>query len=428
MSAAAGRVDLNFKVHSAQAEFIRAPARYRVLCWGRRAGKNVGAGIDVVDYALNPASDPYGSDRAPEIWWVAPTYGQANEYGFEIVDELLPKALLDGDPKRSKPRKHFLEGGAEISYRSADNPDSLDGAGVDRLVLDEAAIIPPDIYRKTLRPMLSDYRGRATFISKPKGQNWFHDYFKRGQSAEDAWDDWWSSQQTAYVNPWVADSEIDDAAAELPKHVFQQEYLAVFHSDEGGVFKKVRERAVEDYDWKAQNGNGPYRIGVDFARWQNWTVIVTLDRDDRLVDFRRMQETTWDRIQKEIEAAYARYPGEIRLDASRDEKVVEDLENQGLPVEAVTFGHKKKREMIDNLAVSIENGEITIPEIPTLVNELQLFEYEISNRSVSYSAPPGWNDDCVDALALAHKRSETASRGTWGSGSDPGRSGSRSRA
>ena len=49
----------------------------------------------------------------------------------------------------------------------------------------------------------------------------------------------------------------------------------------------------------------------------------------------------------------------------------------------------------------IENGEITYPEIPWLINELKIFGYENKNGKIVYEAPQGYHDDCVIALALA---------------------------
>ena len=50
----------------------------------------------------------------------------------------------------------------------------------------------------------------------------------------------------------------------------------------------------------------------------------------------------------------------------------------------------------------IENGQVTIPQIPELINELKLYGYKISaSGNVQYGAPEGYHDDCVVALALA---------------------------
>jgi hypothetical protein len=413
-------ITLEWKMHPVQRDAFEATERYRTCAWGRRTGKNIFANIDQIDFATNPGQTPYGDNERVTCWWVGPTYNQANKYGFDTAREMIPRALLDTSKgnngfKREKPREIYLANGATIEYRTFDHPDSLDGAGVDHMVIDEAAMMPETIWHQTLRPMLSDTLGKALFISKPKGKNWFYDHFLRGES--DEWPDWWSSQAASYVNPWVPDSEIDAAARELPDRVFKQEYLAVFLDDSGGVFREVRDRNVVEYDWQERNGNAPYVHGWDFARHQNWTVGITLDRDGMLVNFERVQPPSWPSLQRKIEAVYQRYPGVVRVDASRDNKLVTDLEDNGVPVDAVKFSSASKRELVENLAQRLEAGEITFPDIPQLVNELELFEYSTTpSGNVRYHAPEGWNDDCVDALALAARRSNRADSATWGPG------------
>lgn len=408
---------LSWKLHEVQREAFESDARYRTCVWGRRTGKNIFANADQVDYALNPDESPWGADDAPLCWWVGPTVNQSKKYGFNEAKNVIPRPLLESQPRESYPFEINLTNGATIEYYSFDRPDSLDGAGVDHIVVDEAAMMPKRVWDQTLRPMLSDTLGQAVFISKPKGKNWFHEYFLRGDSEE--WPDYWSSQAASYVNPFVPDTEIDEAARDIPDRVFRQEYLALFLDDSGGVFNRIRERNVEDYDWEARNGNGPYVHGWDFARHQNWTVGIALDRDGLLVNFERLQHDSWPRIQSTIEAVAERYPGVVRVDASRDNKIVTDLEDNGVPIDAVKFTASSKRDLIDNLATRLEMGEITIPEIPQLTNELDLYEYETTpSGNVRYQAPEGWHDDCVDSLALAAHEGPGPRSATWGPGRD----------
>ncbi len=61
-----------------------------------------------------------------------------------------------------------------------------------------------------------------------------------------------------------------------------------------------------------------------------------------------------------------------------------------------------KRELIDNLAVRLAHQEIVYPRIEPLIEELQFYEYEITNSGhVRTQARRGQHDDCVCALALA---------------------------
>jgi phage FluMu gp28-like protein len=198
----------------------------------------------------------------------------------------------------------------------------------------------------------------------------------------------------------------------MPDRVFEQEYLAKFLDDAGGVFEDVRSH-VEDYGLPVdpEDAAATFAIGVDFARFEDWTVIVVLDADGRLVAFRRMRETTWYRIQSVVEQLADQYtPNSVAVDATRDNKIVADLEDAGLAVEPVNFSASRKRTLIDNLITALEGGELTLSsDAPQLINELEVFEFDrTESGKVRYSAPSGFKDDCVDALALAVEAREQA--------------------
>ena len=63
-------------------------------------------------------------------------------------------------------------------------------------------------------------------------------------------------------------------------------------------------------------------------------------------------------------------------------------------------GHNKG-PLIDNLALMIEQGRVTYPDIPELIEELHVFGMEQKGNKVEYKAPKGFTDDFVIALALA---------------------------
>lgn len=382
--------------HPGQQVIMDHDVRFRIVSAGRRWGKSEMC----AHIALERALEEPGST----VWWVSPTYEAANEYGFNKTVPLLSPDVVDGPPKRSKPRKIDLVNRSSISYRSADREDSLRGAGVDLLVIDESAAIPERAWTEELRPTLSDTLGDMVAIGTPKGRNWFYRWFQRGQSEDHPEVASW--QAPTYQNPHVADEEIDAAEDDLPARVFQQEYLAKFVDETGGVFTDVRERNVEDYPLPVEPDecDPPFAIGVDFARMSDWTAIVILDGEGRLVAFKRLQRTTWTRIQKAVESLAGRYsPNRVALDATRDNKVVSDLRDAGLTTRPIQFTASTKRTLIENLITQLEAGEVTLSaDANTLVNELEVYEYETTEAgTVRYSAPSGFHDDCVDALALA---------------------------
>jgi hypothetical protein len=379
--------------HPGQQAIMALDARFRVVSCGRRWGKSEMAAHEALEFALETPD--------ATVWWVAPSYDQANAYGFDNIKPLVSPDVLEGTPKRTKPREFAFKNGSTISFRSAEREDSLRGPGIDFLVIDEAGSVPERAWTDELRPALSDTMGSALFIGTPRGRNWFYRWYQRGQNPDH--EDVASVRAPTYQNPHVLDEEIDDAKTDMPERKFEQEYLAKFLDDTGGVFEDVRDH-VEEHELPVDPVDGQaYAIGVDFARLEDYTAIVVLDGDGRLVAFDRLNETTWHRIQSRIESLVESYtPALLAVDATRDNKIVQDLQRAGLSVEPINFG-RKKEVLIDNLAVRFEGGELTLSaDAPTLINELEVYEYETTAAgSIRYTAPSGFKDDTVDALALA---------------------------
>lgn len=121
-------------------------------------------------------------------------------------------------------RDLFLVGGGQIMVRSADQPDTMRGVGLDGAILDEAAFMRPEVWRNVIRPALSDRRGWAIMGTTPNGRNWLHEEFASASRQHNAavW------QSPTADNPLISTEELEDARASLPRVVFDQEYLARF--------------------------------------------------------------------------------------------------------------------------------------------------------------------------------------------------------
>jgi hypothetical protein len=385
-----------------QQAIMQHPARFRVCVCGRRWGKSEMAAHEALEYALET--------QDATVWWVGPTYEQANSYGFDKIKRLLSYDVIADDPKLSKPRKIDLVTGSTLSFRSAEREDSLRGGGVDFLVIDEAGSVPTRAWTEVLRPTLADTRGRLLAIGTPKRRNWFYDLFQRGRSEEHP--EVAAFQAPTESNPHVPDEEVAHARATNPERVFRQEWQAEFLDETGGVFTDLESRVLREYDPDAVDGDEPYATGVDFARSEDYTVIVTLDGDGQLVHFDRVRKVGWPEIQRRVERANDRYTGVAALDATRDNAIVSNLQDAGVTVEPVEFTAKTKRSLIENLVTAVENEELTLPDQDPLVHELEVFERDTTESgNVRYGAPSGFKDDCVDALALAnHVRGQRPKR------------------
>lgn len=376
-------------LHPGQREVTRSLARFRVLACGRRWGKTrLGAAL-----CLKTAAD---GGRA---WWVAPSYPMS-VVGWRLIHRLalqIPGAeILKGD------RRVTLPGGGEIQVRSADNPDSLRGEGLDLAVLDECAFMHEDAWQEALRPALSDRRGRALFISTPKGRNFFWRLWQRcADATQDEWRGW---QLPTADNPYIAPSEIEAARLGLPERVFAQEYLAQFLDDAGGVFRRVVEAATATAQDGAIGGH-EYAFGVDWGRTSDFTCVIVLDvTHSEVVAIDRFNQIDYATQLGRLTALYERFqPRVIVAEAnSMGQPLIEQLQRAGMPVVAFTTSNASKQIAVDALALAFERGALRILPDPVLVAELQAYEAErMSSGLLRYSAPAGMHDDTVMALMLA---------------------------
>lgn len=210
-------------LHASQQTIAKDTARFKVVTCGRRWGKTLLAMTMLLRDAL----------KGKRLWHVAPSYKQTLE-GWDYLQRLvvqMPRGIAT--VKVSELMVTFA-GGGSIQMRTADNPDNLRGAGLDGVVLDEAADIKPEAWDLVLRPALADKQGWAMFIGTPKHFNWFFDLFERGQS--DEYPDWASWQKPTWDNPFIKQEEIDAARKDMEPGDFEQEFAASFTAIGGAIF------------------------------------------------------------------------------------------------------------------------------------------------------------------------------------------------
>jgi hypothetical protein len=105
-------------LHPGQQPVAASRARFKVLAAGRRWGKT---SLGVV-LCLRAAM------KGSRTWWVAPTYPLA-QVGWNTAKRLARQ--IPTSEIREAERIVHVPGGGEIQVKSADNPDSLRGSGLD---------------------------------------------------------------------------------------------------------------------------------------------------------------------------------------------------------------------------------------------------------------------------------------------------------
>lgn len=413
-----------YKIHAKQREAIGSDARYKILKWGRRAGKNVVAVIEVVEFLRDPASVEWGRDdptSTPDdqpitVWWVGRSYNQAERYGFEKVKAAIPSSWI-ANKSESEPYMIELTNGTRAEFRTYDHPETLQGAGVDGIVVDERDYMADRVWNNDLDPMLMDFEGWAMWISKPvRPRSLFAKWFDLGQSSDHP--EFFSLHATSADNPFIAEDP-EEKKGTVPNHVYQQQYLAQLPDDGGQVFKKLDERlftASYQLEGDIIEGVGeakrdpkkctpPFAVGVDFARHRDYRVTIAIDAVGELAYFSRNQNESWDTIEADVKSVHAAYPGIVIPDASRDNKIIPDLAQAGVTLEPTKFSKQTKKSLIEDLVTRVETGELTAPSVPELDQlrlELRQLEKDVTDGGYTrYNAPETGNDDCVDSYALA---------------------------
>jgi hypothetical protein len=195
-------------------------ARFRVLVAGRRFGKTYLALVELCRAAWSPGR---------LAWYVAPTIIQAKRIAWNPLKEMT-RPYWRTKPNETDLRIDLTTGGT-ICLRGADHYDSLRGAGVDFLILDEFASFAHRVWPEVLRPMLADRQGRALFIGTPRGHDHFYDLHETARKQTN----WAVFQYTTAQGGNVSAGELDSAAHEMDERTFRQEFQASFENQTEGM-------------------------------------------------------------------------------------------------------------------------------------------------------------------------------------------------
>src|SRR5262249_19754670 len=149
----------------------KSNAPRRVLCTGVRWGKTKCAAMEALAAAMQPKAQSVG-------WITSVTYDLADHVYRELVvcvaEHLRHRIVTLREHDKQLVLRNVGGGLSEVRAKSADNPVSLLGEGLDWLVIDEAARLRPVIWEGHLSQRLVDKHGWLLAISTPRGKGWLH--------------------------------------------------------------------------------------------------------------------------------------------------------------------------------------------------------------------------------------------------------------
>jgi hypothetical protein len=359
--------------HPNQIPVLKSSARFRVLMCGRRWGKSELSQIEIITESL----------KGHQVAYITPTYNLAKTF-FDKLAKAVPFPANRSELTISLPTK------GSIQFFTGERLDNLRGRKFHLVVVDEASFIPnlEDGWLNSIRPTLTDYIGRALFLSTPKGKNYFYSLFMKGGEQ-----DWEAFRFTTYDNPHINKNEIDDARTQLPEAVFEQEYMANPMENAANPFGSA---FISQCTYPISTA-APAVYGIDLAKSTDWTVIIGMDRMGAVCYFERFQND-WRTTKQKIKLLQK---APMLIDSTGvGDPITEELQHDGMEVTGFKFSQTSKQQLMEGLQAAIHQRKITFPS-GIITQELEIFEYQYHSGGVRYSAPSGFHDDCVMALALA---------------------------
>lgn len=404
--------------------------RFRHLVAGRRGGKTLSAAWEVLYYAMNPKEfhrDAHGvdSNRPLWIWALAKDYKLGRPSLMTFIEVIRDAGLEKGkDYDYNKTEKVFTFFGpgeellSTVEFKSADDPQSLRGAGLDILWIDESAFITSRDAWDVVFPALADKEGVVITTTTPNGKNWFHQEFWSDLALADP--NQFRIEYTSIDNPYFPRSQWEYALQHYHPVMFRQEFMAAFDALSGlslsGEWLKFFVDGNPDIQTddiglpRFRDEDGQMRsnlrlfIGVDPAISLSDAAdsfamaLVGITRDNSqafLLDYYVGKIQFPEQLDK-IKEWFLKYrPELISVEAVAYQQALAQAASriEGLPPIAMAMpGTKKKNDRLMQMGPVFRIGKVRIRKSHSeFINQWVSFDYEQKNN----------NDDLLDAVEIA---------------------------
>lgn len=206
-----------------QSEVAQHPSRFKTISAGRRSGKTYLSIREMCYHARKPNQN---------IFYITASYRQAKMIAWKLLKEKLLDLRWVKKINESE-LSITLKNLSTISLKGSESISALRGVSLSYVVIDECAIVDPELFATVIRPALADQRGGGMFISTPMGKsNWFYDLYNMEKELPSEWKSW---SFTTLEGGFVDDAEIAQAKNEMTLRQFRQEFQASFEVTENRI-------------------------------------------------------------------------------------------------------------------------------------------------------------------------------------------------
>lgn len=407
------RTVLGIRPHPGQISWLRnSTYGENLLATGNRWGKSYVQAIKILHRAMfKIRSKKYDGDGHYNIIAASITQDQANIIFNAAVRIILMNPVLKHLVKKivRTPYPIVTFGNQSvITARTTQNRGNyLLGNDYDFFSFDEAAFeTDPDyVVNDVIMMRLADRDGKLDLISTPNGKNWF--YRKMLELQKD--------EGYGYVqfgdsrdNPYLAEKALKARLRNLPSDRVEQNIAGRFIDNDRTVFSNDDiDRALIDNSLAARQPNRLYLSGWDLARKQTHTVGMTFDvtaKPYRMVAFDRFNNRDWGDVVAAIRRRQAEYGAKLVVDATGlGDVIVSELGD--LTVEGVVFTERTKSDLLGNLLLLHNRGEIQYSDVVQRDGSNRVWSLESEMREIAWENNNRFDAVMAMALAVWPKRS-----------------------
>lgn len=352
------------RVQNAIINAVNSPDyRFITACVSRRVGKTYISNIILQLVSLSPGS---------QVLIIAPDYSLAS-ISWDLQRQLL--SMFDIETKRDNAKDRIIElsNGSFIKVASVSKADSAVGRSYDLIIFDEAALNDAggQAFNISLRPTLDKDSSKCIFISTPRGDNWFKEFFDRGYSQDPNHKFWLSIHADWNENPRASAADIAEAKKNMSTAEFEQEYLANFVTFEGQIWDFSNDSIQDLTPYIIEVAKMPDRheiiAGLDVGfRDPTALAVMTVEQDSEgrnvyhIIDEYMANHTSTERHAGEIGHRYDQWAIDYIMCDSAAAQTRYDLASM---YDITTIGAIKSRDDgIGAVAAVVDNGRLIVHE------------------------------------------------------------------
>ena len=380
-------------VHSALNKSFRSGNIYVVKA-RRQVGKSVMVEQELLRFAINY------KDTVSAC--VCPTLSQARKMFQDIINSIYDSGVVH--KKNETLLEIVLINGSKIFFKSAEQKDSLRGYTISGILcVDECAFISDEVFYELLLAWTNVHSAPILLTSTPKFKlGFFWNYWNIGVQKTNnnviAID--FNKYDTSEL---LSKERLEEYRKLLPKGQFLTEYMGEFLDSQSIVFG----------DFKNCIGSGeikPYKdiyIGIDWSAGvgSDYTVMTGVNERNEQVFITYFNNKSTPQQIEYIVDYLELYKGKIRCIVAETNGVGQPLvDTLKTRLNWCKDINAEKVRLINRLQVDFEQHTITLLDDEKQTNELSAYECQVkSNKSITFNAPIGGNDDTVMALMFAEE-------------------------